>query len=461
MVTSKNILNCLFLLGLFFFSFNDYEGIAALGEFKKEAGAIFFLFGFFFLIIEFCFTKKISIPYKNILFRLIIVFLVWCFTTTLLNFPGVLSNYFKQTSGINRFFRQYFALLISSIIFFIFYWNVLVKMSIRDILFKIRKVFLLSLVVSSIYGFLETLVTYFGIHSLTQILKLFDYFPFLEVDLDTNGRISSICYEPPFFAIYLITISGWMFSYVLTEKSVLRFVPTIVVILLTFFSGSRTGLIVVLFQLFIFTTILYKNRKYRKYIGYGFLSFVMLFSLLVVFNGEKVTKAVSEKVNTLDFKHNLTKSISNQSRFGMQYASLQVFKENPIIGVGFGQQTYHARFHYPGWATRDNYEFRLFYKNTTEPSFPPGYNIYTRILAETGIVGFLIILIIIYLTIKTTKTLVRNSTDEKQILSYVLLISFSGLFVNWMQIDTFRMYGIWISLAILIRLTQGNKVYNE
>ena len=103
----------------------------------------------------------------------------------------------------------------------------------------------------------------------------------------------------------------------------------------------------------------------------------------------------------------------------------------------------------------------MFYKNTTEPSFPPGYNIYTRILAETGIVGFLIILIIIYLTIKTTKTLVRNSTDEKQILSYVLLISFSGLFVNWMQIDTFRMYGIWISLAILIRLTQGNKVYNE
>ena len=138
-----------------------------------------------------------------------------------------------------------------------------------------------------------------------------------------------------------------------------------------------------------------------------------------------------------------------------------IVKENPIIGVGFGQQTYHARFHYPGWATRDNYEFDLFYKNSSEPSFPPSYNIYTRILAETGIVGFLIILIIIYLTIKTTKTLVRNSTDEKQILSYVLLISFSGLFVNWMQIDTFRMYGIWISLAILIRLTQGNKVYNE
>ena len=463
MITLRKVNEILLLTGLFFFSFNDYEGIPFLGEFKKEAGAIFFLFGFFLMIVESGYSKKISIPFKSTIFKTVLVFIAWCFITTILNLPDVINNYFKHTGGVNRFIRQYSSLLISTIIFFLFYWNVLIKMNTNDILFKIRKVFFLSLIVASVYGFLEAGVVFFGMHFLTPILKLFDYFPFLEVVLDSSGaeRISSVCYEPPFLAIYLISIAGWMFSYVLTEKGVLKYIPTIVVLILTFFSASRTGLLVVFFQFFIFLTILHKNKKNRKNIGYSIIGLLILSSFLLIINGNKIIKAVSEKVESLNFSQNLTKNVSNQSRFGMQYAALQVFKENPIVGVGFGQLTYHARYNYPGWATRNNYEYDLFYKNSSEPSFPPSYNIYTRILAETGIVGFLIILIIIYLTIKTTKTLVRNSTDEKQILSYVLLISFSGLFVNWMQIDTFRMYGIWISLAILIRLTQGNKVYNE
>lgn len=461
-ITLKKINEYLLLTGLFFFSFNDYEGIPILGEFKKEAGAIFFLLGFIMLMVESYFTKKISIPYKSPIFKTLLIFIVWCFITTFLNLPSVSNNYFKHTSGINRFIRQYFSLIISTIIFFLFYWNVLIKMTTRDILFKIRKAFFLSLIVASIYGFLETGVVYFGIHFLTPILKLFDYFPFLEVVLDPGGtgRISSICYEPPFLAIYLISIAGWMFSYILTEKGILKFIPTIVVLLLTFFSGSRTGLLVVFFQFFIFLTILYKYKKYRKYIGFASISLSVLFSIVLIINGEKIIKAISEKAESLNFSHNLTKSISNQSRFGMQYATLQVFKENPIIGVGFGQQTYSARLHYPGWATRDNYEFKLYYNNPSEPSFPPAYNLYTRLLAETGLIGILILFLILFLILSQTRSLIKKTIDEEQILSYILLISFSGLFINWLQIDTLRMYCVWLCIAILIKL-QRQKAKNE
>ena len=38
MITLKKINEILLLTGLFFFSFNDFEGIPVLGEFKKEAG---------------------------------------------------------------------------------------------------------------------------------------------------------------------------------------------------------------------------------------------------------------------------------------------------------------------------------------------------------------------------------------------------------------------------------------
>ncbi|MFE3872325.1 O-antigen ligase family protein [Flavobacterium sp. ZS1P70] len=334
-------------------------------------------------------------------------------------------------------------------------------MELKDILFKIRKVFSWSLIVASVYGFFEILVSYFGFGFLYPTLKLFDYFPFLEVAIHNGGRISSIAYEPPFFAIYLITIAGWMFSYILTEKSSWKFLPGTAVLLLTFFSGSRTGLMVVFFQLIIFGTIVFKDRKNRSYLVKSLYGFLIVFSLLLLFNGEKIINAVSEKIVSLDFIGNLKSNKSNQSRFGLQYASLQVFKENPIAGVGFGQQSYHSRTHYPSWATKDNYEFDLMYKNKNVKSFPPGYNLYTRLLAETGIIGFLILVALIYFSLMQTKIVIKKSTGEKQILSYIVLISLSGLFINWLQIDTFRIYGVWLSLAILMRLSNDKKIINE
>lgn len=448
----RKLYTILFFLGLFFFPFNDYEGIPLLGEFKSEAGALFLIVGFLVLGVEVVFSKKIYVPYKSLIFQLIMVFLIWCLITTLLNINTVSANYFKQTGGINRFVRQYFALLLSSLVFLILYVNVLAKMELKEILFKIRKVFLLSLIIAFVYGFFEILVSSFGYRVFYKVLEAFNYFPFLEVNLYPQGRISSISYEPPFLAIYLITISGWMFSYILTSKKPTRFLPTIAVLILTYFSGSRTGLVVIFIQLFIFSIFLYKDQRFKKYITNFLVGFALIFSVLLVFNGEKVIKSVAEKMDSLDFKKNLTKNVSNQSRFGMQYASIQVFLENPITGVGFGQQTYHNRTHYPTWATRNNYEFELYYKNKKEKAFPPGYNIYTRLLAETGLIGILLFLMILCFSLNEIRLLMKRARDEEKTLLMILLISLVGLYINWFQIDTFRMYGVWLSLAILIRM---------
>ncbi|MHC0444411.1 O-antigen ligase family protein [Flavobacterium sp. 3-218] len=456
------IYKILFFLGLFFFPFNRYGGIAFLGEFKTESGALFLFAGFLFLLVNAIFTKRIIIPYRNLIFQLVIIFLSWCLITTIFNAPSVISNYFKSTSGINRFIRQYFALLISALIFFVLYINVLAKMEFREILFKIRKVFLYSLIVASIYGFLEILISVFGYMFFYPILKAFDYFPFLEADLHPGGRISAISYEPPFLAIYLITISGWMFSYILTSKKVTRFLPTLSILILTYFSGSRTALIVIFFQGFIFLIFLYQDIRFKKYVTNFAVGFLIVFSVLLVFKGEKLIQSVSVKIDSLDFRKNLTKNVSNQSRFGMQYAALQVFIENPITGVGFGQQAYHNRTHYPYWATRNNYEFKLFYKNKKEKAFPPGYNLYTRLLAETGVIGISLFLMIICFSVNEVRILMINAKNEEKTLLIIVLISLLGLYINWLQIDTFRIYGAWLCLAILIRMRYKSlKITNE
>ena len=113
---------------------------------------------------------------------------------------------------------------------------------------------------------------------------------------------------------------------------------------------------------------------------------------------------------------NLKSDTSNRTRFGMQYAALKVFNDHPIIGVGFGQQAYYTQYYYPRWATINNYEFEGNYKNKKVLSFPPGYNLYTRILCEMGIIGFIswlsIILYSFYLIrklIKITKKQLKNT----------------------------------------------------
>ena len=92
----------------------------------------------------------------------------------------------------------------------------------------------------------------------------------------------------------------------------------------------------------------------------------------------------------------------------------------------------------------------LFYKNEKISNFPPGYNIYVRILTETGLIGFLIFLSLIILIFFLCLNIIKSKSDEKNVLGTVLLVSFIGFFINWLQIDSFRIYGIWICFAILI-----------
>ncbi|WP_159433492.1 O-antigen ligase family protein [Flavobacterium cucumis] len=327
-------------------------------------------------------------------------------------------------------------------------------MTLEQVLFSIRKVFLISFFIVFLYGFLEILYSVFGFHPAYLILRFFDYFPFTEYDSDINGRISSVCWEPPALATYLITISGWMFSYVLTHKGILKYVPSMMILLLTYYSGSRTALVVILIQLIVFLFIVLNRKQKMKTLFYLSVISVLFFGFVFLSDGNKVIRNIEKKIESLDFKGNLKSNISNQSRFGIQYANLVVFSENPIIGVGFGQQGYHAINHYPAWAKKDNYEFKQIYLNKKNPTFAPGYNLYVRLLAETGIVGLGLFLSVFFIIYKQLKKGLENFTSNDKVLITVLIVSFVGFTLNWLQIDTFRVYGFWFCLAIMFLINK-------
>ena len=461
-INLKKLYKFLFFLGIFFIPFNSYVGISALGEFRKDSAAIFFLLSSLFFLLEVGFGKKIKIPINNIFFQFIIIFTFFLFASGVGNFTSIYENYFKQTSGVSRFVRQIGSLIVS-IVFFITAYNIFSNYKQTRIFFVIRRVILYSFFVVSLYSSLEILIIIFKFENLKPIFLLFNYFPFTETSLDYNfKRISSVSYEPPFLAIYLITIAGWMFSYILTSKEKKKYIPTIIVIALTFFSGSRTALIVILIQFFVFIKVTFStNINFQKIIRKSLFLLFFLFSILFIFKGNEVIKQIQTKIETLNFKKNLTTNVSNKTRFGIQYTSLLVFLENPIIGVGFGQQAYHSINKYPKWAIHNNYEFKQFYLNERDKSFPPGYNIFTRLLAEIGIIGFFIFTFFLFSIFYQCILLIRKRRDTEKIISIVLLISFLGFTINWLQFDSFRIFGFWICLALLILQIQQKKYENK
>jgi O-antigen ligase len=325
----------------------------------------------------------------------------------------------------------------------------------------VRKVFLYSFAVVVFYGLIETLIVYFNVLQLKPFILLFDYFPFVDVSLDLKGvRISSVTYEPPFLAIYLITIAGWMFSYIITSKGLKKYIPTLLVFMITFFSGSRTALIVVLVQFILFIAVIFTvSIRLRKIINKLIILSTCLLLILFISNGKKISNAIEIKIESLNFKENLTTNISNKSRLGIQYTSLLIFSENPVFGVGFGQQAYHARKRYPKWATANNYEFKLYYLNDKVRSFPPGYNMYTRLLAETGIIGFGIFTTLLLLILYQTITSIKRRFHNEKTISIVLFVSFVGFMINWLQFDSFRMHGFWICLSILIAQLNEKRIH--
>ena len=91
------------------------------------------------------------------------------------------------------------------------------------------------------------------------------------------------------------------------------------------------------------------------------------------------------------------------------------------------------------------------YKNQQYKSFPPQFNIYTRLLSEVGLVGSLLFLGLVAASILYALMYWVKINYTHKYIGSILFLSLVGIVVNWLQIDTFRQYGFWLSLILLIK----------
>lgn len=456
----KKTYQSLFFLGVFFLPFNSYipEWMEFLGEYSSDSSPIFFLASFMVLLVSFVCGERLYFPFKDRINFYLLVFTVCILLSTAVNVPDITEYYFKHTSGINRFLRQFFSYILIVFILFILFLTICKDLGVKTFFYKIRKYMLFSFGIVTVYCFIEIAIVKLHISFLRPLLNIFDYFPFTKVHLDENlRRISGPTYETPALGTYLITIFGFMFSYIFTAKhKILKYVPIGLVMFLGLISGSRTAFVVLLFQFGL--AIFFAYLKYPRFrIIVKNMSIAAIFLALIgftIFSKPILTSLETrmQSLNITDMKVNpKNNSISNKSRLGLQYALWETFKEKPILGAGWGQQAYISKYHLPKWATKNNWEFQYRYLNEDIKSFPPGYNLYLRILAETGLVGLIIFTIFLGSIIGSIKKLYTRIKGD-QFIVIALILSISGFILNWFQIDSLRLYGFWISLAILITM---------
>ena len=443
LITIKNIIIPTLLLGIFFIPFNSWSGIGFLGEYYRDSCFLFFSFAFVLVL----FKRRINIPINNLIFQFLILFMLWSVLATLFNSHNVADYYFKQTSGVSRFINQFGSLVIASIIIPLTFYNGFKWININKAFRLIRKVVLVSLIIALIYSIIEILIVKFNMVNLKKpLLNLFDYFPFTEAKTDMRlRRISSVTFEPPALGTYLLSIAGWMFSYILTEKKNFKYLPTVIVLFLGFMSGSRAAFFAIIIQFIIASIIFLKNKNltrnlYRIIIGLSTASI-----LTIAYFSEPIFSYIEKEINSFKLDDS-THSLSNKSRFGIQQAMFYVFLENPISGTGYGLQAFESRKKYPTWAKKNNWEFRLKYLNQNDKRFPPGYNMYLRILSETGVVGLLLFGLIL---LQIFLWCFNNLKSENSIMAFIILISMIGFSLNWLKMDSFRIYFFWLCLALI------------
>ncbi len=449
-----------FIIGIFLLPFNSEipSWMGFLGEYSKDSSSLFFLASFCFLSLYGALKGKVFLPIRSTEFSLFVMFVIIILFSIVINITDIISYYFKQTSGIERFVRQFISIVISGFAFLFVFINLCRDYGVRPFFELVRRTFLISFIIVFACGFIEYLVIIKGANSLKPLLEIFNHLPFVEIKLDYRlFRVSSVTYEPPALGAYIITISGFMFSYIISSpKKIKRFLPFVLLVFLALISKSRTVFIVIIFQIIVgvYYTFISFSRFRTIFIKAMVFSFFIGVLGLVVY-WKPIVNSFDERMEQLDFSKfeysANNNSMSNKSRLGIQVAMFEVFKQNPLFGVGWGQQTFESRHHYPKWALKNNYEFPEIYQNEKIKSFPPGYNMYLRVLAEAGILGFCVFLTLLVSILLSTKYLYYKDINYRYI-SIALMINFVGWFLNWLQIDTFRVYGFWLSLAMLIIL---------
>ncbi len=291
-------------------------------------------------------------------------------------------------------------------------------------------------------------------------------------ELIKTNRISGMAYEPSWLAGEISTIYlPWLFAWLLTGQRVTRFKwlePVLIVCagLLLLATFSRGGLLTVA-ATSLLTLLLVGRRQmsdlWRWFIS-GFrrgreliwrLGVVVLVLLAVggalLFLSQKgyITRLWSSRATTVqDFL------IQNSagSRAAYIVGAFSAYEEHPWTGVGLGASGFYIYSHLPDWAltTVPDIARQLSPDNVL---YPNPKNLYVRLLAETGLVGFALFLAFQFSLLGDALAALRQGSPMARYLGIAAVFTWLALIFYNMTQDSLAIPNLWINLGMMVGIT--------
>jgi O-antigen ligase len=291
-------------------------------------------------------------------------------------------------------------------------------------------------------------------------------------ELVKTNRVSGMAYEPAWLAGQIATVYlPWLFAALLTRWRVTRFKWleiallgfAVLLLLATFSRGGLLTAVGALALTFLFVGRSELHAAWTWFVsgfrsGSNWLSrvgIVLLFGGALVgaglFLSQKgyITRLFSTRADSVE---DFIIENSAGARAAYNFGALGAYEESPITGVGLGASGFYIYDHLPDWALTTVPEIarQLSPENRL---YPNPKNMYIRLLAETGLIGFFVFVAFLFAVLGDALQVLQSKTTLGRYLGIAGIFSWIAIALYNITQDSFATPNIWINFGILVGMT--------
>lgn len=318
---------------------------------------------------------------------------------------------------------------------------------------ELRRTELIVLTAMSISVFVEIL-QYLSMNGFSKLSFIVDSINSIFVGVSPGAwidRFHGLAYEPSWLASQLtlimmpLTLSriranealGFLsFGLFRVRLERLFFVVSLLGIVL---AGSRTAFFCAITMLLIsaFSNVNSAKKIILNALKFGIILFIITAASI---RNDYVGDTIAAIIGNLDDPFEMLLSVSAVPRISNWVSAWFIFLQHPIFGVGLGNSTYFYAANVPDWALAfPEVQGWLSGSGTINPK-----NLFLKLLAETGLVGFLIFAIFVLKHFQG-----KNPGIRYRVLRNSGIIA---LFFNYFSLDSFALPTEWFLLGFIVVL---------
>ncbi len=257
--------------------------------------------------------------------------------------------------------------------------------------------------------------------------------------IDNNFRITSFFGDDEVLGSYVARFFPFVISLILFSKQQFKFkinnlilsFSIIISFIITFISGERTALAIIIMSIFL---MLFSCKDLRKIISASLILIIFFSSIILILKPKLKERFYDQVISQMGIsKSEESIKIFSKTYEGHYIIAFNMFKEKPLIGHGVKSFRKYC-------SEPENFLYE--HACTTHP-----HNIYMQLLAETGIFGFaLVFLVFIFSLIKIIKLTINSFYSQKDLLYQSRILVYVFFFVNLFPfLPSGNLFNNWLS----------------